>query len=112
VTTMLHGHVVKNGNSFGRVDEARQRNVACRVLGDEPPRPPYRVSALSVLTNGLLQAVINKASRCVGIGEGLSKESVSGVALVGRVVEQATRAAVQCIVVRPWRPHSVVNIQH
>jgi len=42
----------------------------------------------------------------------MSNESVLWVALVGRVVKQATKAAGQRIVVRPWRPHSVVFIPH
>jgi len=68
--TMLHGNAVKDGNSFGHVDETRQRHAACRVLGDKPPRPPYRVYARIFLTHGLLQAVKTERRVVLGLEKG------------------------------------------
>ena len=112
VTLMLHGHVVEDSFGFGRVREARQRHVARRVLSDEPSRPPHRVQMLRVLAHCLLQAVVNQSSSLVGLVFGLGKDSVSGVAFVGRVEQQSTRAAVKCVVVESRWTRYIVDVQH
>ena len=67
VTPVLLGYVLEDTHGLGRVDEARQRHVGYRVLGDDPSRPPHRVQALRILAHRLLQAVVHQSPRNDGI---------------------------------------------
>jgi len=96
MTPVLHRHDVEDGEGFGRVYDARQRQVACRGLRDEPALLPHRVQELRILAHCLLQTSVHNALRLVGFGEALRKQMVPEVALVGRVMKQATKTAAQC----------------